>query len=75
MIFADLAVRTSRYGLPNILYPCPRRERVDLPTQEKMVEPTKAKLSVVVPTYNESQNIVRMLDSIAETLTPYTQTE
>ncbi|MFL6523061.1 MAG: glycosyltransferase [Nitrososphaera sp.] len=40
-----------------------------------MVEPTKAKLSVVVPTYNESQNIVRMLDSIAETLTPYTQTE
>ncbi|MDQ3837345.1 MAG: glycosyltransferase family 2 protein [Thermoproteota archaeon] len=40
-----------------------------------MIEPTKAKLSIVVPTYNESQNIVRMLDSIAETLTPYTQAE
>src|SRR3712207_3379912 len=40
-----------------------------------MVKPSKAKLSIVLPTYNESQNIVRMLDSIAETLSPYTTTE
>ncbi len=44
---------------------------MDLPRQEEMVKPSKAKLSVIIPTYNESQNIVRMLDSIAETLSPY----
>jgi dolichol-phosphate mannosyltransferase len=48
---------------------------VDLPRQEEMVKPRKAKLSIVVPTYNESQNIVRILDSIAETLSPYTAAE
>jgi len=48
---------------------------VDLPRQEEMVKPSKAKLSIVVPTYNESNNIVRMLDSIAETLSPYNRAE
>ena len=48
---------------------------MDLPRQEEMVKPRKAKLSIVVPTYNESQNIVRILDSIAETLSPYTAAE
>jgi len=48
---------------------------VDLPRQEEMVRPSKAKLSIIVPTYNESQNIVRMLDSIAETLSPYKGSE
>jgi dolichol-phosphate mannosyltransferase len=48
---------------------------VDLPRQEEMVKPRKVKLSIVVPTYNESQNIVRMLDSIAETLSPYAGAE
>jgi dolichol-phosphate mannosyltransferase len=48
---------------------------VDLPRQEEMVKPSKAKLSIIVPTYNESQNIVRMLDSIAETLSPYKGSE
>jgi dolichol-phosphate mannosyltransferase len=48
---------------------------VDLPRQEEMVKPSKAKLSIVVPTYNESQNIVKMLDSIAETLSPYATAE
>lgn len=48
---------------------------MDLPRQEEMVKPSKAKLSIVLPTYNESQNIVRMLDSIAETLSPYTTAE
>jgi dolichol-phosphate mannosyltransferase len=44
---------------------------VDLPRQEEMVKVTKAKLSIVLPTYNESQNIIKMLDSIAQTLSPY----
>ncbi|MDQ3853120.1 MAG: polyprenol monophosphomannose synthase, partial [Thermoproteota archaeon] len=48
---------------------------MDLPRQEEMVKPSKAKLSIVLPTYNESQNIVKMLDSIAETLSPYTTAE
>jgi dolichol-phosphate mannosyltransferase len=48
---------------------------VDLPRQEEMVKPSKAKLSIIVPTYNESQNIVRMLDSIADTLSPYKGSE
>ena len=48
---------------------------MDLPRQEEMVKPRKAKLSIVVPTYNESNNIVRMLDSIAETLSPYNRAE
>jgi dolichol-phosphate mannosyltransferase len=48
---------------------------VDLPRQKEMIKPSKAKLSIVVPTYNESQNIERMLDSIAETLSPYTGAE
>ena len=48
---------------------------MDLPRQKEMIKPSKAKLSIVVPTYNESQNIERMLDSIAETLSPYTGAE
>ncbi len=48
---------------------------MDLPRQEEMVKPSKAKLSIVLPTYNESQNIVRMLDSIADTVSPYTAAE
>ena len=48
---------------------------MEFPRQEEMVKPRKAKLSIVVPTYNESQNIVRILDSIAETLSPYTAAE
>jgi dolichol-phosphate mannosyltransferase len=43
---------------------------MDVPRQEEMVKPNKAKLSIVLPTYNESQNIVKMLDSIAQTLSP-----
>ncbi len=40
-----------------------------------MVKTNKAKLSIVLSTYNESQNIVRMLDSIAQTLSPYSAAE
>jgi dolichol-phosphate mannosyltransferase len=55
--------------------PADRERLVDLPRQEEMVKPSKAKLSIVLPTYNESQNIVRMLDSIAETVSPYAAAE
>src|ERR687894_2959318 len=55
--------------------PAYKESLVDLPRQEEMVKPSKAKLSIVLPTYNESQNIVRMLDSIAETLSPYNGAE
>jgi dolichol-phosphate mannosyltransferase len=44
---------------------------VDLPRQEEMVKVSRAKLSIVLPTYNESQNIVKMLDSIAQMVSPY----
>jgi dolichol-phosphate mannosyltransferase len=48
---------------------------VDLPRQKEMVKTSKMQLSIVLPTYNESQNIVRMLDSIAETLPADTAAE
>ena len=41
---------------------------MDLPVQEELLKTGKVPLSVVLPTYNESQNIAGMLDSIAETL-------
>jgi dolichol-phosphate mannosyltransferase len=66
-----------RYSIVNQIFYIPAHKKwlVDLPRQEEMVKPRKAKLSIVVPTYNESQNIVRILDSIAETLSPYTAAE
>jgi dolichol-phosphate mannosyltransferase len=48
---------------------------VDLPRQKEMVKTSKTELSIVLPTYNESQNIVRMLNSIAETLPEDTAAE
>lgn len=41
---------------------------VDLPRQEELLKTGNVPLSIVLPTYNESQNITRMLDSIAEAL-------
>ncbi|HKZ62353.1 MAG TPA: glycosyltransferase family 2 protein [Nitrososphaera sp.] len=41
---------------------------MDLPRQEELFKTDKVPLSIVLPTYNESQNIARMLDSIAEIL-------
>jgi len=41
---------------------------LDLPAQEELLRTGKVPLSIVLPTYNESQNITRMLDSIAEAL-------
>ena len=48
---------------------------MDLPRQEEMFKTSKGKLSIVLPTYNESHNIVKMLDSIAQTLSPYSAAE
>jgi dolichol-phosphate mannosyltransferase len=41
---------------------------VDLPRQEELLKTGNVPLSIVLPTYNESQNIASMLDSIAGTL-------
>jgi dolichol-phosphate mannosyltransferase len=43
-------------------------EPVDLPRQEELLKTGNMPLSIVLPTYNESQNIASMLDSIVETL-------
>jgi dolichol-phosphate mannosyltransferase len=48
---------------------------VDVPAQEELLKAGKRPLSIVLPTYNESQNIARMLDSIAETLPTDISTE
>jgi dolichol-phosphate mannosyltransferase len=41
---------------------------VDVPRQEELLKTGNVPLSIVLPTYNESQNIARMLDSIADTI-------
>jgi dolichol-phosphate mannosyltransferase len=49
--------------------------QVGVPRQEELVRAGKVPLSIILPTYNESRNIARMLDSIAEMLPPYTTAE
>ncbi len=52
-----------------ILYPTIPLEPVGSPAQEEeLLKAGKVPLSIVLPTYNESQNITKMLDLIAETL-------
>ncbi|HEY3094175.1 MAG TPA: polyprenol monophosphomannose synthase [Nitrososphaera sp.] len=46
-----------------------------VPRQEEMVKTDKMLVSIVLPTYNESQNIARMVDSIVRTLPDDTVTE
>jgi dolichol-phosphate mannosyltransferase len=41
---------------------------LDAPRQQGLLKPGKFPLSIILPTYNESQNIVRMIDSIATAL-------
>ncbi len=41
---------------------------VDMPRQEELLKTGKVPLSIVLPTYNEAENITKMLDTIAETL-------
>ncbi|MEM3094298.1 MAG: glycosyltransferase family 2 protein [Nitrososphaera sp.] len=45
------------------------------PAQEELLKAGKVPLSIVLPTYNESQNIAKMLDSIAEALPADTAAE
>ena len=42
---------------------------------EKTLEDNNAQISIIIPTYNESENIIRMLDSIGENLPTNTTTE
>jgi dolichol-phosphate mannosyltransferase len=48
---------------------------LDAPAQERLLKTGKVPLSIVLPTYNESQNIVRMLNSIAGALPAGTAAE
>lgn len=48
---------------------------MELPSQEELLRLGKVTLSIVLPTYNESQNIRRMLDSIAGVLSADSATE
>lgn len=41
---------------------------MDAPVQQEILKPARLPLSVVLPTYNESQNIVRMIDAVADAL-------
>ena len=46
-----------------------------MPAQEELLKTGKVPLSIVLPTYNESQNIAKMLDSIAGALPAGTAAE
>jgi dolichol-phosphate mannosyltransferase len=48
---------------------------LDVPAQEELLKRGNVPLSIVLPTYNESQNIARMLDSIAGALPAGTAAE
>lgn len=48
---------------------------METPRQEEMLKPSKVQLSIILPTYNESQNIVKVIESIAENIPEETQAE
>lgn len=48
---------------------------MDLPSQSELIEAEKVALSIVIPTYNESQNIAKMLQSIRNSVPPQVATE
>ncbi len=48
---------------------------METPRQEELLKPSKLPLSIILPTYNESQNIVRVIDSIADAIPEGTKAE
>lgn len=48
---------------------------METPRQEELLKPSKLPLSIVLPTYNESQNITRVIDSIADAIPEETKAE
>lgn len=48
---------------------------MDAPGQQEVLKPARLPLSVILPTYNESQNVARMIDSIAQALPESVQAE
>lgn len=48
---------------------------LEIPQQEELLKPSKIPLSIVLPTYNESQNITRVIDSIADAIPEGTNAE
>jgi dolichol-phosphate mannosyltransferase len=48
---------------------------VDVVSPQELVKQDKIPLSIILPTYNESQNIIKMIDSISEALVHNTPAE
>jgi dolichol-phosphate mannosyltransferase len=48
---------------------------VEAPGQQEVLRPARLPLSIILPTYNESQNIVRMIDSVVQALPENMQAE
>ena len=45
------------------------------PSQSKLIEPRKGTLSIIIPTNNESQNIIKLIDAVREEIPSDTETE
>lgn len=52
-----------------------RPSLVDLPSQGELLEPEKVALSIIIPTYNESQNIAKILQAIKTSVSSQVATE
>ncbi|MEM3160215.1 MAG: glycosyltransferase family 2 protein [Nitrososphaera sp.] len=48
---------------------------METPRQEELLKPSRIPLSIVLPTYNESQNITRVIDSISDSIPEGTKAE
>lgn len=50
-------------------------KNVETPRQEELLKPSQIPLSIILPTYNESQNIRNVIDSIADAIPEGTRAE
>jgi dolichol-phosphate mannosyltransferase len=48
---------------------------LETPQQEELLKPSRIPLSIILPTYNESQNITEVIDTIAEAIPEKTKAE